>query len=284
MSELIELDKLAKRQEKEGESLENNNFPEEHGAKAQENVDISYPKDTPEEAVSLLSSTQDAPNDRSQHAQESHVKVSIGPHTVTSQESSKRKGRMNEHMQWIVASLNETVAWKLKLWVVIALIFLVIFLLIILSLVLYSVLYEDQDDKFDRSLFTVPQYYSGMFKLVNQEFIVELLSPSSPQSQNLSAQLGNKLSDLYTSSPALGRYFSGAGVSSFSNGSITAHYWLKFLLPPEHDKLLRYTVSREMVFNVLRQHLYDQDPDPQDLLYIDPSSLQMEVGNSTLTS
>ncbi|XP_018619745.1 TPA-induced transmembrane protein isoform X2 [Scleropages formosus] len=285
MSESIELEKLERAQEGAGEPLDNNNCGEErgHGAKAQANVDGLCPPVTPEEEIESLLPAQGAASNGSQHTAESHVMISVDPQTVHAQESRRQRSRKNKEIQWITASLNEIVFWKLKLWMIIVIIFLVIALVIILSLVLCSVIYEDEDEKFDRDLFTVPIFYSGTFKLVNQEFTEELLSTLSPQSQNLSAQLREKLSDLYSSSPALGRYFFGAGVSLFSNVSIMAHYWLKFQLPSEHVDLLQYTVSKEMVLNVLRQHLYDKDTDLQDSLYIDPTSLHMDAGRSILT-
>ncbi|XP_018619735.1 TPA-induced transmembrane protein homolog isoform X1 [Scleropages formosus] len=302
MSESIELEKLERAQEGAGEPLDNNNCGEErgHGAKAQANVDGLCPPVTPEEEIESLLPAQGAASNGSQHTAESHVMISVDPQTVHAQESRRQRSRKNKEIQWITASLNEIVFWKLKLWMIIVIIFLVIALVIILSLVLCSVIYEDEDEKFDRDLFTVPIFYSGTFKLVNQEFTEELLSTLSPQSQNLSAQLREKLSDLYSSSPALGRYFFGAGVSLFRydphksahlntwtlrthNVSIMAHYWLKFQLPSEHVDLLQYTVSKEMVLNVLRQHLYDKDTDLQDSLYIDPTSLHMDAGRSILT-
>lgn len=45
-------------------------------------------------------------------------------------------------------------------------------------------------------------------------------------------------------------------------------------MPEEHGQLTNYTLSKEMVFNVLLQELYDQEPD--DPLYIEPTSLTME--------
>ncbi|KAJ8256666.1 hypothetical protein COCON_G00188180 [Conger conger] len=169
-----------------------------------------------------------------------------------------------------------------KPWMIIALVLLLIVITAVtLGLLLWAALYKDEDDTFQRDTFVVPLFYSGSLRLVNLNFTDNLLSPSSNQSQALSTQLEDKLSHVYSTSPALGRYFSGAGLYAFRNGSVTAYYWLKFLMPLDHEQLLHFTLSREMVYNVLRQHLYDLEPG-SDLLYIDPSAIHMQVGNRTL--
>lgn len=63
-----------------------------------------------------------------------------------------------------------------------------------------------------------------------------------------------------------------------SNGgteSVIAGYRLKFLMPEEEeDQLRKFTLSREVVFNVFRQFLYDQEADLAQPLFIAPDSLQ----------
>ncbi|XP_035242458.1 TPA-induced transmembrane protein isoform X3 [Anguilla anguilla] len=180
----------------------------------------------------------------------------------------------------LLGRLNRKVVWRLRLWMIIALILLVVAILaIVLGLVLWEVLYEDEDDKFDRKSFVVPLFYNGSLRLVSQDVPADLLT--SNQSRAL---IEKELYSLYNCSPALGRYFSGVGLTTVRNGSVTANYWLKFLMPEEHKQLLRYTLSREMVYNVLRQHLYDQEPGTGPLLYIDPAAIHMEGGNGTLIS
>ncbi|KAF7642814.1 hypothetical protein LDENG_00250220 [Lucifuga dentata] len=183
----------------------------------------------------------------------------------------------NEVTAWskIKEELNEVVFWKIKLWMIIVFIFLFIFAIVWISLILCSVIHEDVDEKFDPSSFRVPLYYNGSFLLTNQVFTEELLSLSSNQSQALATELQQKLADLYRSSPALGRYFSTAEIYAFRNGSVIAEYRLKFLMPAEHRQLEKFTLSREMVYNVFRQLLYDQDPDGPGSMYIDPISLIM---------
>lgn len=54
----------------------------------------------------------------------------------------------------------------------------------------------------------------------------------------------------------------------------TAQFKLQFMMPLDHEELVRYTLSLKMVKNVLLQHLYDQDTG--EPLYIIPTSLRME--------
>lgn len=49
-----------------------------------------------------------------------------------------------------------------------------------------------------------------------------------------------------------------------------------FVMPEEDQEQLRnFTLSREMVYNVLRQFLYDQEYDVSRPMYINPLSLKM---------
>lgn len=43
----------------------------------------------------------------------------------------------------------------------------------------------------------------------------------------------------------------------------------------EKDQLRNFTLSREMVYNVFRQFLYDQESE-SDPMFIDPASLKMD--------
>ncbi|XP_067102506.1 TPA-induced transmembrane protein homolog [Osmerus mordax] len=171
--------------------------------------------------------------------------------------------------------LNKTV--YVRLWMVIVFIIILIFVLILVSWALCTVIHEDVDEKYDLASFTVPQYFNGSFQLPNTIFSAELLSSQSNKTQPLSIELQKKLSDFYHHSPALGRYFSMAEIQGFRNGSVVAKYRLSFLMPEQHDQLKLFTLSREVVYNVLRQHLYDQEPEKEGVLYIDPASLEMEV-------
>ncbi|XP_029923028.1 TPA-induced transmembrane protein [Myripristis murdjan] len=175
----------------------------------------------------------------------------------------------------IKSELNEVIFWRIRLWMAIVFLFLIILAVIAISLVLCTVIHVDVDEEYDRSLFKIPRFFNGSFQLTNQVFTAELLTPSSNQSQALSAELQEKLANLYKSSPALGRYFSEAEIYAFRNGSVIAEYQLKFVMPADHDQLEKFTLSREVVFNVLRQFLYDQETEETEPMYIDPVSLTM---------
>lgn len=61
-----------------------------------------------------------------------------------------------------------------------------------------------------------------------------------------------------------------------SNGSVIADYMLTFVMPEEEQELLKnFTLSRDMVFNVFRQFLYDQSLQETESMYIERSSLRM---------
>ncbi|XP_031153373.1 TPA-induced transmembrane protein homolog isoform X2 [Sander lucioperca] len=187
----------------------------------------------------------------------------------------------NSCVDRIKRELNEVVYQKVKVWMVIIFIFVLILAVIIISLVLCSVIHEDEDENFDSSLFKVPRSFNGSFQLPNLVFTEKLSTRSSDESQTLAAHLQEKLAGLYRSSPALGRYFSEAEISAFRNGSVIADYQLTFVMPEEQqDQLRNVTLSREMVYNVFRQFLYDQEqPDESGQMtlddYIDPISLNM---------
>lgn len=175
----------------------------------------------------------------------------------------------------ILDQLNQKVLGIFRLWMVILFIIVVIIAVILISLALCTVLYEDVDEKFDSSLFDVPRYFNGTFRLPNQNFTEEFLSLSSNKSQEVAAELQEKLADFYRTSSALGRYFSTAEIYDFRNASVIAEYKLTFVMPAdEQDQLRNFTLSREMVYNVLRQFLYDQEAEESGL-YIDPGSLTM---------
>ncbi|XP_060800141.1 TPA-induced transmembrane protein isoform X2 [Neoarius graeffei] len=163
--------------------------------------------------------------------------------------------------------LNEPACWKLKVWMLILIVFIVLVLVIFLSLYLCSVYKEDVDDKYNVAEFVVPRYFRGNLTLLKNVTL-------DAQSQS---SLQQKLTHIYTSSFALGRYFSLARVKPKRNSNSSAEYELEFKIPKEHEQLIRYTLSKELVYSVLLQQLFDQDTG--DPLYIEPSSLTMEVGS-----
>lgn len=164
---------------------------------------------------------------------------------------------------------------RVPLWVVLILIFLLIIGIIFASLALCTVIYEDEDERYDSRLFEVQRLFNGSFLLPNQNFTEEQLNMTSNERQTIAAELNNKLDDLYTNSPALGRYFSSSEIEDISETPVKAWFHLKFMMPAvEQSELKHFTLSRSMVYNVLRQFLFDQE-DTADRLYIEPASLYM---------
>ncbi|XP_054650796.1 TPA-induced transmembrane protein [Dunckerocampus dactyliophorus] len=172
--------------------------------------------------------------------------------------------------------LSEVVFWKVQLWMAVVMLFILVVAVVLISLAVCAAVHEDADEKFDRSTFRVPRLFNGSFSLPGLVFSEDLLMGSSNESQALASVLQGKLTGLYRSSPALGRYFSKAEIYALRNGSVIAEYQLTFLMPEEHEEQLRsFTLSREMVYNVLRQFLCEQDDHASGPLYIDPVSLKL---------
>ncbi|NWR69660.1 TTMP protein, partial [Centropus unirufus] len=67
------------------------------------------------------------------------------------------------------------------------------------------------------------------------------------------------LTDVYSSSPALGRYFRSAQVVYYSNASSTVFYQLEFSVPPSTEGFMEHTMNPDFIRNVLRQNIYDED-------------------------
>ena len=57
----------------------------------------------------------------------------------------------------------------------------------------WAAIHEDEDEKFDSSLFKVPLYHSGRFRLPNQVFTEDLTNLSSTKSQVLATNLQEKV-------------------------------------------------------------------------------------------
>lgn len=172
--------------------------------------------------------------------------------------------------------LSYMVCNRVPLWLVLILIFVLIICVIFASLALCRVIYEDPDEKYDPTQFDMHRNFSGSFQLPNLNFTEEQLNLTSNKSPALAAELENKLDDLYRNSPALGRYYSTSEVYEFSHDPVTASFRLMFLIPAaEESQLTRFTLSKGMVYNVLRQFLFDQEEDMSDRTYIEPASLNI---------
>ncbi|KAI5099053.1 guanylate cyclase activator 1C [Silurus meridionalis] len=162
--------------------------------------------------------------------------------------------------------LQEEACWKVRVWMLILIILILIILVIFFSVYFCSVYQEDVDDKYNVADFVVPLFFRGHFTLLNKNLTLDT------QSQSI---LKQKLTHIYNSSYALGRYFSLATVNALRDSSSPVEYELKFMMPEEHKLLKEFTLSKEMVYNVLLQQIYDQDIN--EPLRIVPTSLTMEV-------
>ncbi|KFP28107.1 TPA-induced transmembrane protein, partial [Colius striatus] len=67
------------------------------------------------------------------------------------------------------------------------------------------------------------------------------------------------LTDVYSSSPALGRYFRSARAAYLSNESSTVFYQLEFSVPSSTEGFMENTMNPDFIRNVLRQSIYDED-------------------------
>uniref|UniRef100_UPI00398EAAE5 suppressor of tumorigenicity 14 protein homolog n=1 Tax=Pristiophorus japonicus TaxID=55135 RepID=UPI00398EAAE5 len=174
---------------------------------------------------------------------------------------------------------NRTICWKCKMWMLIVLAIAILIALLII-IVICGIRATSIDDDFihpNLKIYGTSRYYIGSMKISKHSFIPELMMPQSKKYSSLSKDLKIMLCQLYSTSPALGYYFVDSGIFSFSNGSVTAYYWLQFALPKDHDLLIKYTLSAEMLMNVLRQHLStDRTREKMD---IEPSSVTLQVAN-----
>ncbi|KAM4904541.1 TPA-induced transmembrane protein [Sylvia borin] len=167
------------------------------------------------------------------------------------------------------ASCKKVVFWKCKQWMVITTIFLVLLLVIVISLILYSTVYTDEDDYWDAD----ELLSSG--NVHNFSGTLELMCGLANFS---SEDVTKRLTEVYSSSPALGRYFRSAQVLSFSNESSTVIYQLLFSVPPSTEGFMENSMNPDFIRNILRQNIYDEDTlnpgtSECDTLKLDPTSL-----------
>ncbi|XP_059506251.1 suppressor of tumorigenicity 14 protein homolog isoform X1 [Stegostoma tigrinum] len=162
-----------------------------------------------------------------------------------------------QNSQWKIQCCRETYdrnicnkinSWKFKVVIVLSSI-LLITIIVILGIKATSI----DDDFIDPKLkiYGISQYYIGSVKTSKYSLTHE---PMILHCKNYSLVLKDMLWQLYNKSPATGYYFVDSGVFQCSN--VTTYFWLQFALPKEHDLLIKYTLSVEMLLNVLRQHLY----------------------------
>ncbi|XP_061485511.1 TPA-induced transmembrane protein isoform X2 [Rhineura floridana] len=210
-------------------------------------------------------------------------------HAVTEQREEEPEPDLNDPLHpeaprpdktAILNSCSKIVFWKCKLWMIITSVFLALILVSILSLVFYSADYIDEDEFWDpESIASGNRHnFSGILK-------IHCTNPGQQWSESgfklLSENLSKRLTDVYSFSSALGRYFLSAEIISFSKENNTVSYFLRFSVPPETEEFMKYRMSEEFLMNVLRQNIYDEEeksgldvPECTNMA-LDPTSLSL---------
>ncbi|XP_016516323.1 TPA-induced transmembrane protein homolog isoform X1 [Poecilia formosa] len=154
---------------------------------------------------------------------------------------------------------------KCKILIAAIIVILLITVVIVISVFVCCANNVDEDEIFDRKTFHLQQTFNGSF---------QMQTPFSNETQGLN-DVQRKLTELYESSHALGRFFSNAETFGLGSESAVVQYQLEFIFPEE--ELRNSILSREMVYNVFRQFLYDQNEDESGTMFIVPSSLEMHT-------
>ncbi|KAK7172173.1 hypothetical protein R3I93_004471 [Phoxinus phoxinus] len=251
MSVVLELESLKA-------ACDNNNDPGDQGNEViPGNGSCTYHIGSGTDEVSnLLSTTPQATENNGMQ----HEVDGVDAYTDSQTETSKWRRELLS----LKTELNEVVVWNLKLWMVILLVVFTIALVIGISLIVCAVIDDDGDENYDKSSFVVKRFFRGNFTLDNSSF--------TSDREMLQVHYASELTEVYSSSPALERYFSNVTINHLQD--TTAQFTLQFMMPSDHEELVRYTLSLKMVRNVLFQHLNDQDTG--DPFYIIPTSLRME--------
>uniref|UniRef100_A0A8C2VAR3 Chromosome 3 open reading frame 52 n=1 Tax=Chinchilla lanigera TaxID=34839 RepID=A0A8C2VAR3_CHILA len=167
---------------------------------------------------------------------------------------------VNKENPW--SSCNRTVVGRCKLWMVIASIFLGLIIVIIIGLCLTGVMYSDEDE-------------NEIIELsANKTFFIMLKIPEEcTTEEELPHLLTKRLTDVYSTSPSLSRYFMSVGIEDFSGENSTVTYHLHFGVPLEDDRFMKYMMSEELVLGILLQGFHDQSEPGCAGLGLDPESL-----------
>ncbi|XP_029069545.1 TPA-induced transmembrane protein [Monodon monoceros] len=108
----------------------------------------------------------------------------------------------------------------------------------------------------------------------NKTFLVTLKIPEEcVTEEKLPDLLTKRLTDVYSSSPALSRYFTSVEIIDFSGENATITYHLHFGFPSEDHNFMKYVMSEELVLGVLQQDFHDQNVSGCETLGLDPASL-----------
>uniref|UniRef100_A0A2K6FG05 Chromosome 3 open reading frame 52 n=1 Tax=Propithecus coquereli TaxID=379532 RepID=A0A2K6FG05_PROCO len=108
----------------------------------------------------------------------------------------------------------------------------------------------------------------------NKTFLVMLKIPEEcVTEEELPHLLTKRLTDVYSTSPALSRYFTSVEMVDFSGENTTVTYHLQFGVPSDDENFMKYMMSEELVLGILLQDFHDQNIPGCESLGLDPASL-----------
>ncbi|XP_055116266.1 TPA-induced transmembrane protein [Symphalangus syndactylus] len=166
----------------------------------------------------------------------------------------------NKESPW--SFCNKNVFGRCKLWMIITSIFLGVIIVIIIGLYLAAVTYVDEDENEILELSS------------NKTFFVMLKIPEECVAQEeLPHLLTERLTDVYSTSPSLSRYFTSVKIVDFSGENATVMYDLQFGVPSDDENFMKYMMSEELVLGILLQDFHDQNIPGCESLGLDPASL-----------
>uniref|UniRef100_A0A8C6F615 Chromosome 3 open reading frame 52 n=1 Tax=Monodon monoceros TaxID=40151 RepID=A0A8C6F615_MONMO len=112
----------------------------------------------------------------------------------------------------------------------------------------------------------------------NKTFLVTLKIPEEcVTEEKLPDLLTKRLTDVYSSSPALSRYFTSVEIIDFSGENATITYHLHFGFPSEDHNFMKYVMSEELVLGVLQQDFHDQNVSGCETLGLDPIVIHLLI-------
>ncbi|XP_037691257.1 TPA-induced transmembrane protein [Choloepus didactylus] len=183
---------------------------------------------------------------------------------IPSSAEELRRAQVSPRSSW--SSCNKNLVGKYKLWMAITSIFLGLVIVIIISLCLIGATYIDEDENEILELSS------------NKTFLVMVKIPEEcVTEEELLNLLTKRLTDVYSSSPSLSRYFTSVEIVDFSGENATVTYHLQFGVPLEDDSFMKYMMSEELVLGILLQDFHDQNLSGCETLGLDPASLSLSM-------
>ncbi|XP_003893964.1 TPA-induced transmembrane protein [Papio anubis] len=168
--------------------------------------------------------------------------------------------KANKENHW--SSCNKNVVGRCKLWMIITSVFLGLIVVIIIGMCLSGVTYVDEDENEILELSS------------NKTFLVMLKIPEEcVAEEELPHLLTEKLTDVYSTSPSLSRYFTSVEIVDFSGENATVTYHLQFGVPSDDENVMKYMMSEELVLGILLQDFHDENIPGCESLGLDPASL-----------